>query len=281
MEVLPVFTSALAVAFKLGPLTVRWYGVIICLSILAAIAVAHQETKRERLNPDELLNLVLLLIPAGVIGARLYYVIMHWPRYAQNLAEIPMIWKGGLAIHGGILLAVLAIWLYCRHKKMSFLRWADIIVLGVILAQALGRWGNYVNAELYGPVIEEGSVWSWIPFQVFAEGAYHHPTFFYEFLWDLLGFFLLFVLIRRRHRVGSIFGIYLIFASFGRFFIELLRTDMLMLFGVRQCYITCPLMFLAGLLVLFYIRKQPRVDVRKQWDASKKKKKAAAGKSGK
>ena len=123
------------------------------------------------------------------------------------------------------------------------------------------NWGNYVNAELYGPVIEAGSPWSWIPFQVYADGAYHHPTFLYESVWDLLGFFLLLSLIRRLHRIGMIFSIYLMFTSFGRFFIEIIRMDMLMLFGVRQCYITCPLMFLTGAILSILIRHRPKVDV--------------------
>lgn len=273
-----MLSSALAVAFRLGPLTVRWYGVIICCSMLLALWVVRQEAKREGLDTDRILDLALLVLPAGVIGARAYYVIMHWPHYSQNLAEIPMIWKGGLAIHGGILLALLAIWCYCRWKKISFFRWVDMIVLGVVLAQSVGRWGNYVNAELYGPVIEAGSMWSWVPFQVYAEGAYHHPTFFYEFVWDLLGFFLLMWWIRRKHRLGQIFAGYLIFTAVGRFFIELLRTDMLMLFGVRQCYIVCPLMCLVGLGILLYARHTPLVDVTRLPERNQRKKKAAARK---
>lgn len=256
-----MLSSAFSTAFQIGPLAVRWYGIINCLAMVAAIFVAYQEAKRERLDPEHLLNLALLIIPIGVIGARIYYVIMHWGYYAQHLGEIIAIWKGGLAIHGGILLGVLTILWYCRRKKMSFLRWADIIVVGMVLAQSIGRWGNYVNAELYGPVIEAGSRWSWIPLQVFAEGAYHHPTFLYESVWDLLGFFLLLILVRRPHRVGSIFAAYLMFTSFGRFFVEIIRTDMLMLFGVRQCYITCPLMFIGGLAILALIRNKPKVDV--------------------
>lgn len=258
-----MFSSALATAFQIGPLTVHWYGVITCLAMVLGIWVGCREAKRQHLDPDCLLTMVLLLVPAGVIGARLYYVAMHWPYYSQNLGEIVAFWKGGLAIHGGILLAILVLLWYCRRRKLTFLRWMEVIVLGVILAQSIGRWGNYVNAELYGTVIEEGSRWSWIPFQVYAEGAYHHPTFLYESIWDFLGFVLLAVLIRRRHRVGFVFAVYLMFTSFGRFFIELLRTDMLMLFGVRQCYITCPLMFLAGICLLIAIRKQRKVDVTK------------------
>ena len=261
MEVFIVLTSVFSVAIQIGPLSIRWYGIINCLAMLAAIFVAYREAKREHLNPDHLLNLALLIIPLGVIGARIYFVVMHWSYYAQHIGEIVQIWKGGLAIHGGILLGLLTILWYCRHKKLSFLRGADLIVLGVILAQAIGRWGNYVNAELYGPVIEAGSPWSWIPFQVYADGAYHHPTFLYESVWDLLGFFFLLSLIRRLHRIGMIFSIYLMFTSFGRFFIEIIRMDMLMLFGVRQCYITCPLMFLTGAILSILIRHRPKVDV--------------------
>ena len=249
------------VAFQLGPFAVRWYGVIISIGMLIGIALAYRETVRQHLNPDDLIDLLLLLIPSAVIGARLYYVIFRWQYYAQYPEMILKIWKGGLAIHGGVIAGVIVLLLYCRHKKQDFLRWADIIAPSLILGQAIGRWGNFANAEAFGPVIEPGSFWSWVPLQVYADGAYHHPTFLYESIWDALIFLFLVWLIRRPHRIGTVFADYLIFYSIGRFFIEQLRTDSLMIGPLRTAVLVSALGIVIGVIILWRIEKKPVVDV--------------------
>ncbi|MDO4581448.1 MAG: prolipoprotein diacylglyceryl transferase [Bacillota bacterium] len=259
MDILGAFNTG--VAFSVGSLTVRWYGVIISCAMAVGIMLAYAETKRQHLDEDHLFNILLLVIPAAIIGARLYYVLFEWSRYAAEPGKIFAIWEGGLAIHGGIIAGALAIWLYCRAKREDFLRWTDIIAPSLAFGQACGRWGNYFNNEAYGSVIEPDSFWSWVPMQVFAEGAYHHPTFLYESLWDALIFVTLLILLRRPHRIGSIFACYLVFYSIGRFFIEMLRTDSLMLGPFKQAMLISAVGVVIGVLILSAINKRPLLDV--------------------
>lgn len=228
------------IAFTLGPLTVRWYGIVISSCLLLALLLCSAEAKRQRLNPDHLLDILLLCLPLALIGARAWYVIFNWSHYqGTGLLNIIALWKGGSAIQGGLILAFLGMLGYCRHKGLRFAQWADIVSLGVILGQSLGRWANFFNAEAYGPVIPDGSFWSWVPFQVWDGAAWHHPTFFYEFVWDLLVFLLLLRLIRRPHRHGDIFAWYLLGYCLGRGLIELLRQDQLLLAGFPVTVLVC------------------------------------------
>lgn len=249
------------VAFSIGPVSIHWYGIIIVLGMCLGLFLSFRETKRQHLSEDDLMNMILLILPAAVIGARLYYVAFRWEAFAQQPLNILKIWEGGLAIHGGVIAGIIVVLIYCHIKNQSFLRWGDILAPSLILGQAIGRWGNFVNAEAYGPVIAEGSFWSWMPLQVFANGEYHHPTFLYESVWDLLVFVCLFVLIRKRHKIGSVFASYLILYSVGRFFIEALRMDSLMIGDVRTAMVVSAIMILAGILILWRLEGQPKVDV--------------------
>ena len=259
MDIYSFFTSA--VAFQIWSLTVKWYGIIIAFGMALGVYLAYREVLRQHQNTDHLLNMLLILIPAAIIGARLYYVIFSWDYYAANPDKIFAIWEGGLAIHGGVIAGILVVVLYCYFKKLNFFRWADMLAPSLILGQAIGRWGNFANHEAFGPVIEDGSFWSWVPLQVYADGAYHHPTFLYESLCDLAIFILLIILIRKRHRLGTIFSLYLILYSIARFFIEGLRMDSLMMGGLRTAQVVSLISIAAGLAILFFIRKNPRVDV--------------------
>ena len=238
-----------SIAFSLGPVTIRWYGIIVAAAFAVGSYLAYHETKRLKLNQDELLNLLIIIIPSSIIGARLYYVAMRWDFYGQNPSYILQTWMGGLAVHGGIIGAVLAILIYCRIRKYSFLAWTDILAPSLAIGQAIGRWGNYFNQEAYG---YETS----LPWAMLIDGAYRHPTFLYESLWNLLVFTLLFVLSRRRHRAGAIFAFYLIAYSTGRFFIETLRTDSLMIGPWRAAMVVSVLSALAGVIILFFNRLQ-------------------------
>lgn len=255
------FLTAWAVAFEIGPLTVRWYGVIICGAMLLGMFLALKETKRQHLNPDDLLNLFIMIIPLALIGARAYYVLVRWDYYGANPSEIIKIWHGGSVIFGGIILCLIGILVYCHIKKQSFFQWVDIIAPELALGQCIGRWGNYVNAEAYGSVIESGSFWSWVPFQVYADGAYHHPLFLYESICDGLIFIMLMVLIHKRHRYGNIFALYLVSYGVVRFFLEFLRQDLLLIGSVRAAHIASVLFILAGLFIMYFTRKQDKIDV--------------------
>jgi phosphatidylglycerol:prolipoprotein diacylglycerol transferase len=269
---------SLSIAFELGPLTVRWYGIIIACAMSFGIYLAYKETLRQRQDDEHLLNMLLLLIPAAIIGARLYYVLFNPEQYLANPGRIFATWTGGMAIHGGVIAGVLVVIIYTRLKKMDFFRWADILAPSLILGQAIGRWGNFTNHEAYGPVIAEGSFWGWMPLQVYANGAYHHPTFLYESIWNLVIFIFLFWLIRREHRIGSVFASYLIGYSLGRFFIETLRQDSLMIGGLRTAQIVSLILIALGLAILYYIRSREKVDVTCMQTAGKKRRKLRQGK---
>ncbi len=259
---MPVFLTIDPIAFTVGPLTVRWYGVVISLCLLLSVLLCCYEAKRQQLEEDYILDILLLALPLAILGARAWYVIFHWDMYrGGSLLDLLAIWRGGSAIQGGLIVAFLVVYLYCRHKGLRFLQMMDIISLGLILGQSLGRWANFFNAEAYGPVIEEGSSWMWVPFKVWAEGAWHHPTFFYEFVWDLLAFVVLVIVMRRLHRYGGVFAGYLILYCLGRGLIEPLRQDQLQAGGIPVTMIVCAVGVIAGILLLLYIRKQPKVDV--------------------
>ena len=216
-----------SIALEMGPLTIRWYGILIVSGMILAVLIAIWGAKRRRFNIDELLNMVLIAIPSGIIGARIYYVILMWDNiYAPNPVSALYIWHGGLAIHGGLLGGIFSVLIYCFIKKVPFLAWADIMIPGVALAQAIGRWGNYFNQEAYGYVTN-------LPWAMYIDGAYRHPTFLYESLWDISCFILLMVLVLKwkKHKDGDLLAVYFIYYSIGRFIVECFRTDSLMLGG--------------------------------------------------
>lgn len=232
------------IAFTFAGIEVRWYGILISAAMLIGLYLALREIRRLNEDEDLFMNLFFVVIPAAIIGARLYYVAfsgrLAW--YLSNPLQIIDTRQGGLAIHGGLLGGFLAGWFFARKYKIPFRKWADAIVPSVILGQAIGRWGNYFNQEAYG---RETS----LPWALYIDGAYRHPTFFYEFLWNLLVFAWLLRQRHRKHFEGELvlwyFGLY----SIGRFFIEGLRTDSLMLgpFRVAQ------LLSLALIVGCFYL----------------------------
>lgn len=237
-----------SIAFQIGSLTVKWYGVIIVLGMIMALITAYKLAKRRNLDPEELINIALVVIPTGVIGARLYYVILEWENYSQNLGAIFKIWNGGLAIHGALIAAILGGWLYTKIKKQPFFAWADVIIPGVALAQAIGRWGNYFNQEAHG--YETDLSWG-----IEINGINYHPTFLYESLWDFGVFIFLIILLTkpmRRHpyREGYALAWYMILYSIGRFFIEGLRTDSLMIGPFRMAQIVSIILFILGIIIL-------------------------------
>ncbi|MDK2784968.1 MAG: phosphatidylglycerol---prolipoprotein diacylglyceryl transferase [Bacillota bacterium] len=215
------------IAFRLGPLEVRWYGILMAVALIVGTWLALREARRQGLNEDALLNLIILGAPLGWLGARLYYVIFEWSYYRQHLAEIPQIWKGGLAIHGGLITAVLVGLWYARRHNLDFWQLADIAAPSLILGQAIGRWGNFFNQEAYGYPTT-------LPWAMYIAGEWRHPTFLYESLWDL-GVFVFLLWERRRSGIkrGDVFLAYLVLYSLGRFWVEGLRTDSLMLGPLR------------------------------------------------
>ena len=226
------------VAIELGPIAIHWYGIILGAAALAGLLLAVREGKRFGIKPDLFLDLLLYGVPSAIIMARIYYVAFQWDQYKDNFASVFEIWKGGIAIHGALIGAIIAAVVYTRIKKVSFWRIADIAAPSLIVGQMIGRWGNFINQEAHGGAVEREFLSDtlrlpdWIVNQMEIESVFYHPTFLYESLWNLLGLLLLFWLRRRPFlRAGELFMSYFIWYSIGRFFIEGLRTDSLAFHG--------------------------------------------------
>ncbi|KAA1042464.1 prolipoprotein diacylglyceryl transferase [Macrococcus equipercicus] len=221
------------IAFELGPLSVRWYGIIIASAILIGYLIAQRESVKKGYKEDTLIDIIVWAVIIAIICARIYYVAFEWSYYKAHPAEIPMIMNGGIAIHGGLIGAFSTGFILAKRKNLSFFQLADIVAPSIILAQAIGRWGNFMNQEAHGgevsrTFLEQLMLPEWIINQMNVGGTYYHPTFLYESLWSLTGFVML-LLVRKHLRIGQTFLLYAIWYSIGRFFVEGLRTDSLML----------------------------------------------------
>ncbi|MBD1372227.1 prolipoprotein diacylglyceryl transferase [Hazenella sp. IB182357] len=220
------------VALSLGPISIHWYGIIMGTAAMLGLWLAMREGERRGLEKDLFLDMMIWVIPAAILGARLYYVSFEWSYYAEHPADIIAIWKGGLAIHGGLIGAFIAGAFFVRKYKVPYLVLADIVAPSIIIGQAIGRWGNFMNQEAHGGVVSRSFLEglhlpNWIIEQMNIQGVYYHPTFLYESLWSLIGFALLISLRYVNPKRGVIFFSYLIWYSLGRFFVEGLRTDSL------------------------------------------------------
>jgi len=214
-----------------------WYSVLIVSGILICFILCSREEKRLQLPQDTVLDLALWVVPCGIIGARLYYVIFDWQSFAHDPISVLYIWNGGLAIYGAVIGGALAILLFSWRKKLSPLLLMDMIAPTLALAQSIGRWGNYFNMEAYGGHITN-PFWQFFPAGVLIPhgGGYdwHMATFFYESVWDLSVFLVLWLIIRRRKRHNGVVALwYMLLYGTGRFLIEGLRTDSLMLGPLR------------------------------------------------
>lgn len=247
------------VAFTIGSFPVHWYGILIASAVLIGTMLAVREAEKKGYNQDHFFNIILVSLPAAFIGARLYYVLFNWGYYSQNLKEIPATWQGGLAIHGGLIAAFLAAWLMLKKYRMSFFQGLDIAAPSIVLGQAIGRWGNYFNQEAYGYTVDSAK----IPWAMYIDGAYRHPTFLYESLWNL-GVFVFLLWLRRKENLksGDIFLSYALLYSVGRFIIEGFRTDSLMLFGIfRAAQVVSALVIIVTAAYLYLNhRKKPTPD---------------------
>lgn len=241
------------VAFSIGKLEVRWYGVFITLGIICAFIVAYLHTRDDGLVPDDLLDIGLVSVIAGIVGARLYYVITSASsgRDTYNsFLDVIAVWNGGLAIYGGVIGGCLAVYLMCRYKKINWQKLLDAIVPGIMIAQVIGRWGNFINGEAHGGIVMEGSPLYFLRMGLYEGGTFacYHPTFFYESLWNLIGFVLIQVFYKKKKFDGQILLEYVTWYGFGRMFIEGLRTDSLYLghTGIRVSQLVGFLCFLIG-----------------------------------
>ncbi|EOB9244041.1 prolipoprotein diacylglyceryl transferase [Staphylococcus aureus] len=254
-----VFNYIDPVAFNLGPLSVRWYGIIIAVGILLGYFVAQRALVKAGLHKDTLVDIIFYSALFGFIAARIYFVIFQWPYYAENPGEIIKIWHGGIAIHGGLIGGFIAGVIVCKVKNLNPFQIGDIVAPSIILAQGIGRWGNFMNHEAHGgPVsrafLEQLHLPNFIIENMYINGRYYHPTFLYESIWDVAGFIIL-VNIRKHLKLGETFFLYLTWYSFGRFFIEGLRTDSLMLTSnIRVAQLVSILLILISISLIIYRR---------------------------
>lgn len=222
------------IAVSLGPIQIHWYGVIIGVGIALALFIAMREGERRGLHKDIFPDLMLWAIPIAILSARIYYVAFEWDYYSQHPGDIIKIWNGGIAIHGALIGSVITAIVFSRNKNISFWKLADIAAPSIILGQAIGRWGNFINQEAHGGEVTRSFLEGlflpeFIIDQMYINGVYYHPTFLYESIWNLVGFVILMSLRRVNLRQGEIFLSYVIWYSIGRFFVEGMRTDSLML----------------------------------------------------
>jgi phosphatidylglycerol---prolipoprotein diacylglyceryl transferase len=247
------------VALSLGGLQIHWYGVIIGAAIALGLFLAVRESERRGLDKEVFADLMLWAIPIAIISARIYYVIFEWEYYSQNPGDIIAIWNGGIAIHGALIGSIITAYVFTKKKNLSFWQIADIAAPSLILAQAIGRWGNFMNQEAHGgevtrAFLENLHLPQFIIDQMYINGAYYHPTFLYESLWNLVGFAILMILRRVNLRRGELFLAYIVYYSIGRFFIEGLRTDSLMVGDLRMAQLISIAGIVIAIIVLVYRR---------------------------
>ena len=244
-------------------LTVHWYGIIITLGMVIAFFYALYRAKKIGITSDDMLDLALFLIPCSVLGARLYYVLTTLDEY-HSLLDVIAIWNGGLAIYGGVIAGIITVCAVCRYKKLKSLDVLDCIAPGLILAQSIGRWGNFCNGEAFGSVIPESSplyflrmgVISPMSVEKFGDAAmyYVHPTFFYESVWNLIGFLLMHFFYKKKSFSGEVVLWYAAWYGFGRMWIEGLRMDSLMVGPFRISQLIAVICLIGGVVGIAWKR---------------------------
>ena len=227
------------VAFNLLGMEVRWYGIIISSAMIIGVLLAIRNGKKVGFIEDHIIDVSVLALPLAIIGARLYYVIFNLDLYKGDFLSMFNTRMGGMAIHGGIIGGILGGLIVCYKRKMNVLKVADIVAPSLILGQAIGRWGNFVNQEAHGGPTN-------LPWGIVVDGVKVHPTFLYESIWNMIIFVILLKIFKNKKFDGQMASIYLIGYSLGRLFIEGLRTDSLMFGSFRVAQLISLVMIIAG-----------------------------------
>ena len=280
------------VAFELGPLTVNWYGLIIVTGMILAIFLGIREGEKRGVSEDFVVDTAFWTLPIGILGARLYYVLFELEYYITDPIRILYVWEGGLAIYGGIIAGILMVYYMSKKNDVPFLLVTDILSPFVLLAQAIGRWGNFINQEAHGGEVSRQFLENLMLPEFIIEGmniggTYYHPTFLYESVWSILGVILLLVLRNRKNLLlrGETTAGYMIWYGIGRFFIEGLRTDSLYMGPFRVSQLVSLALIIGGIAMIVYRRRnvyprppyytegiQPEIDYAKKKEIYKKEK---------
>ena len=245
-----------SVMFQVGSLQIKWYSFFILIAILMATFLILKESKKKNIDLDILTDVLFYGILVGILGARTYYVLFNLDYYLAYPTEIIKIWNGGLAIHGGIIAGLIFLKIYTKKKKMNFLLLLDMMVVGLLLAQAIGRWGNFFNQEAYGREVSKAFLENlhlpkFLIEGMNIDGSYREPTFLYESVMSIIGFFIM-VTIRKIKKIktGTITSIYLIWYGMERLIIETFRSDSLMLGSIKMAQLVSIIGILLGITLL-------------------------------
>ena len=246
------------VAFEIFGRPIYWYAIIIASGFLLAVFYGLHRSHEFKLSEDNITGMLTVAVPFAIVSARIYYVIFEFDKYRDNLISILYIWEGGIAIYGAIIGSIIGAYIYCRYKKMSIVRFLDIGALGLMIGQAIGRWGNFVNAEAFGG--ETSLPWR----MQIGYGACVHPTFLYESLWNATGFVILHFYSKHRRFDGEVFWLYVLWYGLGRAIIEGLRADSLYFFGtgIRTSQALALVTAVIAVVVLVYNYKKIKSEVK-------------------
>ena len=236
------------ILLEFGQFKIYYYGLIMVLAILIAIFVITKLAKKRGYDLNQLENLYFYIIIMGLIGARVYEVLFfNWSYYQNNLLDIFKVWNGGLAIQGTILFGIVTVYIFCKKNRLVFLKYTDLLVIGLILGQSIGRWGNFFNQELYGRVSD-------LPWAIYIErtASFHHPVFLYEIILNIILFFVLLKLFKKGYFNGLITFLYLGGYSLIRFFMEFMRIDPTpLVLGVRLPQLVSFMVIIFSILLIF------------------------------
>lgn len=241
------------VAFSILGIDVMWYGVLMATGMILGTLIAIKEAKRVGIKEDDVLDLAIFAIPAGLLSARLYYVIFNWEYYSQNISQILNFRGGGMAIHGALIGGILTGYIFTKIKNIDFWKMADTVLLGMPLAQAIGRWGNFINGEAHGGPTD-------LPWGIVVDRVKVHPTFLYESIWNLGVFIFLLVFRKKKQYEGQVIVSYITLYSIGRFFIEGLRTDSLMIGPLRMAQVISLVGVVGGIIAHIYLSNKNKED---------------------
>ena len=244
------------IAFNIFGFNVYYYSLCILLGVIVAYILITREGKKQGLPKEFISDLIFYTLIIGILGARVYYCVFNLDYYLANPSEILKIYNGGLAIHGGVIAGLIFVYFYTKKKNVSFIKILDIVAPAVIIAQSFGRWGNFFNQEAHGGIttyqnLKNMHIPEFIINGMHIEGKYYYPTFFFESIWCLIGFIILMFVRRNKNlRKGFQIGFYFIWYGIGRFFIETLRTDSLMFFGLKIAQIVSLIGIIIGIIII-------------------------------
>lgn len=244
------------VAFNIFGFNVYYYSLCILLGVIVAYILITREGKKQGLPKEFISDLIFYTLIIGILGARVYYCVFNLDYYLANPSEILKIYNGGLAIHGGVIAGLIFVYFYTKEKNVSFIKILDIVAPAVIIAQSFGRWGNFFNQEAHGGIttyqnLKNMHIPEFIINGMHIEGKYYYPTFFFESIWCLIGFIILMIARKNKNlKKGFQIGFYFIWYGIGRFFIEALRTDSLMFFGLKIAQIVSLIGIIIGIIII-------------------------------